>query len=64
MHFVGEAMACGLLMGSGLKGEETLQISLVGTSGIKNVMVITDGTLKVKGHILFYYTASCLWCNV
>ena len=42
-----ETMSCSLLMGSGLKGEETLQINIVGTTGMKNVMAITDGMLKV-----------------
>lgn len=48
---LGETMACSLLMGSGLKGEETLQVNLVGTNGIKNVMTITDGSLKVRGMV-------------
>ena len=34
-----------------LKGEETLQVNLVGTNGIKNVMAITDGSLKIRGMV-------------
>ena len=39
------------MMGSSLKGEETLQVNLVGTNGIKNVLAITDGSLKVRGMV-------------
>ena len=48
---LGEVMACTLMMGAGFKGEETLQVNLVGgpTSGIRNVMCISDGELKVRG---------------
>ena len=48
---LGEVLACSLMMGSGLKGDETLQISLVGEQGIKNVMAITDGKLQIRGMI-------------
>ena len=39
------------MMGSSLKGEETLQVNLVGTNGIKNVMAITDGSLKIRAMV-------------
>lgn len=48
---LGEVMTCSLMMGSGLKNEETLQVNLVGTTGIRNVMVITDGELKCRGMV-------------
>lgn len=48
---LGELTSCGLMMGSGLKDAETLQISLVGTHGLRNLMVITDGDLKVRGTV-------------
>lgn len=48
---LGEVMTCSLMMGSGLKDQETLQVNLVGTAGIKNVMVITDGDLKCRGMV-------------
>ena len=37
---LGEAIACSLMMGAGLKGEETLQINLVGSGGLQNIMVM------------------------
>ena len=44
-------MAASMMMGSGLKNNETLQVNIVGSNpdGIRNVMVITDGELKVRG---------------
>ena len=33
------------------KGQETLQVNLVGTRGLKNVMAITDGDLQIRGMI-------------
>mmetsp|Transcript_24305 Transcript_24305/g.22092 ORF Transcript_24305/g.22092 Transcript_24305/m.22092 type:complete len:400 (+) Transcript_24305:3-1202(+) len=48
---LGEVMVCGLMMGSGLKGDETLQISFVGTEGVGSVVIVTDGTLKTKGMV-------------
>ena len=39
---LGEVVACTLMMGSGLKNEESLQVNLVGKDGIRNVMAITD----------------------
>ncbi len=39
---LGEVFSCCLLIGSGLKDKESLQINLVGTGGLKNVMAITD----------------------
>lgn len=47
---LGEVVACTLMMGSGLKNEESLQVNLVGKDGIRNVMAITDsgkGLLKL-----------------
>ena len=48
---LGELTVCGLMMGTGLKGQETLQINLVGTQGLKNVMVITDGECRIRGTV-------------
>jgi len=48
---LGELMTCTLLMGAGLKDDETLQINLVGDRGLGNVMAITDGNLKARGTI-------------
>jgi len=50
---LGEVMVCALMMGAGLKGEETLQVNLVGEKqdGIKNIMAITDGDLKIRGMV-------------
>jgi molecular chaperone Hsp33 len=39
------------MMGSGLKGDETLQVNLVGTGGISNLMAITDSDLKVRAMV-------------
>jgi redox-regulated HSP33 family molecular chaperone len=39
------------MMGANLKGEESQQINLVGTRGLKNVMAITDGTLNIRGMV-------------
>ena len=46
-----ETMACALLLGSGYKGEETLQVNIVGKGGLRNVMCITDGDLKTRGMV-------------
>jgi hypothetical protein len=48
---LGEVLVCGLMLGSGLKGEESLQISLVGSKGLKNIVSISDGDLKVRGMV-------------
>ena len=48
---LGELLACSIMMGSGLKGEETQQINLVGIHGLKNIMSITDGDLKIRGMV-------------
>ena len=46
-----EVMASTLLMGAGLKANETLQVNLVGgdSDRIRNVMVVSDGDLSVRG---------------
>lgn len=46
-----ETMASSLLMGAGLKQNETLQVNIVGgdPDRIRNVMVVTDGDLSVRG---------------
>lgn len=49
--YLGEVIACSLMMGAGLKGEESLQINLVGTHGMKNLMAITDGELNIRGMV-------------
>lgn len=48
-----EVLVCASMMGAGLKGEETLQINVVGDSprGIGNIMAITDGELKIRGMV-------------
>ena len=48
---LGELLTCGLLMGAGLKDEESLQLNLVSADrrGLRNIMVITDGELKARG---------------
>jgi len=48
---LGELTVCGLMMGTGLKDKETLQISLVGTQGLKSLMVITDGECQIRGTV-------------
>lgn len=48
---LGEVMICGLMIGSGLKGEESLQINLVGNKGLKSIMSISDGDLKIRGMV-------------
>lgn len=44
-----EAASCTLLMGSSMKGEETLQVNLVGTAGLGSVTVIADSQLQLRG---------------
>lgn len=46
---LGEVMTCSLMMGAGLKDEETLQINLVGNTGLQNIMAISDGELRTRG---------------
>ena len=46
-----EVMACALMMGSGYKNQETLQVNIVGTGGMRNCMAITDGELKIRGMV-------------
>ena len=48
---LGELITCTLMMGSGLKNNESLQINLVGRSGLRNIMAITDSELKVRGMV-------------
>jgi len=48
---LGEVMIGTLLIGSGLKGEETIQVNFIGDSGIKNIIAISDGSLNVRGRI-------------
>ena len=45
---LGELITCTLMMWSGLKNNESLQINLVGKSGLRNIMAITDSDLKVS----------------
>ena len=50
---LGEVMTSALMMGAGLKGE-TLQVNVVGDPnfpGLRNVLVITDGELRVRGKV-------------
>jgi molecular chaperone Hsp33 len=48
-----ETMVSSLLMGAGLKMNETLQVNIVGgdPNRIRNVMVVTDGDLAVRGMV-------------
>jgi len=48
---LGETMAGTLLMAAGLKGEETVQVNFVGDSGMKNIIVIADSSLNVRGRV-------------
>eukprot|EP00981_Chlorochromonas_danica_P015165 scaffold10764_cov159-Ochromonas_danica.AAC.19 len=49
---LGELLTCTLLMAaSTLKGEETLQINLVGNNGVKNLIAIADSKLQIKGKV-------------
>jgi redox-regulated HSP33 family molecular chaperone len=48
---LGEVVACTLMMGAGLKGEETFQVNLVGSKGLKNLVAITDGNLNIRGMV-------------
>lgn len=48
---LGELMSCALMMGSGLKSDETMQINMVGNTGVKNLMAITDGELRIRGMV-------------
>jgi redox-regulated HSP33 family molecular chaperone len=48
---LGEVMICSLMMGAGLKTDETLQVNLVGNAGLRNIMVITDGELACRGMV-------------
>lgn len=48
---LGEAMAGTLLMASGLKGDETLQVNLIGNSGLSNILVISDSNLRTRGRV-------------
>jgi len=49
--YLGELVTCSLMMGAGLKGEESLQLNLVGDRGIKNIIAITNGNLEVRGSV-------------
>eukprot|EP01032_Pedospumella_encystans_P024346 gene24346-27540_t len=49
--YMGELVTCSLMMGAGLKGEESLQLNLVGDRGIKNIIAITNGNLEVRGSV-------------
>eukprot|EP01031_Cornospumella_fuschlensis_P037522 gene37522-45571_t len=51
---LGETLTCALLLGSSLKGEETLQVSLVGRKegggeGIRSVVVTVDAHMRARG---------------
>ena len=50
---LGEILACGLMMGAGLKDEESLQLNLVSQDrkGLQNVMMITNGELATRGQV-------------
>jgi molecular chaperone Hsp33 len=46
---LGEVMTCSLMMGAGLKEGETIQVNLVGNTGLQNIMAISDGDLRTRG---------------
>jgi redox-regulated HSP33 family molecular chaperone len=46
---LGELLAGTLLMASGLKGEESLQVQMVGTGGVHSLMVVADAQLCARG---------------
>jgi len=48
---LGEVITCSLMMGASLKGDETLQVNMVGSTGLRHVTAITDGELKVRGMV-------------
>ena len=39
---LGEVLTCTLMMGSGLKNQESLQVNMVGNDGMRNIMALTD----------------------
>ena len=49
--FLAEVLTCSMMMGAGLKGDETLQVNFVGSKGIKSAVAITDGDLKARGMV-------------
>jgi molecular chaperone Hsp33 len=58
MHFsdiaaksLGELICCSSMMSASMKGEETLQINIVGNSGLRNLMVLSDSKLQMKALI-------------
>jgi molecular chaperone Hsp33 len=46
---LGELIASTTMLSSSLKDEETMQINFVGTQGLKNILVVADSNLKVRG---------------
>lgn len=47
----GELLTGAILMSSNMKGEEVLQINLVGGIGAQNMMVVVDSQLRAKGKV-------------
>lgn len=47
----GRALACALLMSSGKKDGETLQVEFRGTGPIKGITAIADGNAAVRGYV-------------
>jgi molecular chaperone Hsp33 len=48
---VGEIMACTLLLGSGMKDNETLQVTIQGNGGLRRVVACTDHLLNVRASV-------------
>lgn len=48
---LGELISCGILLNSHIKGEETVQINMLGEKGVKNLIGIFTSDMKVKGKV-------------
>ena len=48
---VGELSICNLMLGAGIKGQETFQINIVGNDGLRYVTSIVDGDLRIKSKV-------------
>jgi redox-regulated HSP33 family molecular chaperone len=49
--YMGESLACSLMMGAGFKNDETLQINLVGDKNLGNIMIITNAELQARATV-------------
>ena len=48
---VAELSICNLMLGAGIKGQETFQINIVGNDGLRYVTSIVDGDLRIKSKV-------------